>query len=391
MKKKIACAVLGAMLLGLSLTACGNADNPSTGEITESGYPKREFIVAAIDSHDKTSAHEIEIFTNLVTERSGGAITFKVFYDNLLGKATDNLNTLSSGIADLGTVCTLYTPSNLPLSQITYCVPFAPDDPVLAAKLMYKVSEAYPEFYEEYEKNNVVCLGWKGNEPYKLYSKGPIEELAQLKGKKITLGGVYYIPWFQSIGAVPVNAAAADLYQTIKTGVASGSFVYDSIYCNYKLYEVEDYCLQVGLGARNNNVLCFNKDMWESLDEKTQQLFQECADEAMAEFQDWQQSEMDGWEQEMLDNGVTISTLSDEAKAEWAIRTPSRPGLMRSQPLAMTALALCPPTCRPGKSWVMSGTLIPLPIYSKPLYRRLLCVRESAERTDKGGTACQSQ
>ena len=94
MKKKIACAVLGAMLLGLSLTACGNADNPSTGEITESGYPKREFIVAAIDSHDKTSAHEIEIFTNLVTERSGGAITFKVFYDNLLGKATDNLNTL---------------------------------------------------------------------------------------------------------------------------------------------------------------------------------------------------------------------------------------------------------------------------------------------------------
>ena len=132
------------------------------------------------------------------------------------------------------------------------------------------------------------------------------------------MGGVYYIPWFQSIGAVPVNAAAADLYQTIKTGVASGSFVYDSIYCNYKLYEVEDYCLQVGLGARNNNVLCFNKDMWESLDEKTQQLFQECADEAMAEFQDWQQSEMDGWEQEMLDNGVTISTLSDEAKAEWA-------------------------------------------------------------------------
>ena len=63
---------------------------------------------------------------------------------------------------------------------------------------------------------------------------------------------------------------------------------------------------------------------------------------------------MDGWEQEMLDNGVTISTLSDEAKAEWAetasaIRTPSRPGLMRSQPLAMTALALCPPTWQAGE------------------------------------------
>ena len=76
MKKKIACAVLGAMLLGLSLTACGNADNPSTGEITESGYPKREFIVAAIDSHDKTSAHEIEIFTIVVSFRCCVAISF---------------------------------------------------------------------------------------------------------------------------------------------------------------------------------------------------------------------------------------------------------------------------------------------------------------------------
>ncbi|WP_209346192.1 C4-dicarboxylate TRAP transporter substrate-binding protein [Flavonifractor sp. AGMB03687] len=317
MKKRIACTLLSTLLVGLLLTSCGSGGKTG-GNVTESGYPTMELIVSAIDSHDKTSAHEIEIFTDLVTERSGGAITFKVFYDNLLGKATDNLNTLSSGIADLGTVCTLYTPSNLPLSQITYCIPFAPSDPAMAAELMYKVAEEYPEFYEEYEKNNVVCLGWKGNEPYKLYSKAPITDLSQMAGMKLTLGGVYYIPWFQSIDAVPVNAPAADLYQTIKTGVASGSFVYDSIYCNYKLYEVEDYCLEVGLGARNNNVLCFNKDMWDSFDEKTQQLFQECADEAMAQFQEWQQDEMDGWVQEMLDNGVTFNTLSDELKEEWA-------------------------------------------------------------------------
>ena len=123
MKKKIACAVLGAMLLGLSLTACGNADNPSTGEITESGYPKREFIVAAIDSHDKTSAHEIEMFTNLVTERSGGAITFKVFYDNLLGKATRQPEYAPAPNCRPGYgVHPLYAQQPA-LSQITYCVP----------------------------------------------------------------------------------------------------------------------------------------------------------------------------------------------------------------------------------------------------------------------------
>lgn len=332
--KKTICTALSAALLLTGLAGCGgsggaattpapagNSAPPASVTTPASGqaqYPTMKLSVAALDSADKAKAHDIEIFTDLVTERSGGAITFEVYYNAQLGKATDNLSTIGSGIADLGTVCTLYTPSNLPLSQITYCIPFAPSDPTLAAQLMYEVSKAHPEFYEEYEKNNVVNLGWKGNEPYKLYSKNQLTSTSQLSGMKLTLGGVYYIPWFEAVGGVPVNAPAADLYQTIKTGVATGSFVYDSIYCDYKLYEVEDFCLEVGLGARNNDTICFNKTVWDGLDDATKALLQECADEAMAQFQTWQDEQMAGWSQEMADNGVTTSPLSDQEKADWA-------------------------------------------------------------------------
>lgn len=322
--KKMVCFLMGMMLL-FSLAACGSGDTQQTqsgGENTNNAggdsYPTMKLTVAALDSADTAKAHDIQIFTDMVTERSGGAITFDVQYDSLLGKATDNLSTIGTGIADLGTVCTLYTPSQLPLSQITYCVPFAPSDPTLAAQLMYKVSEAHPEFYEEYEKNSVVNLGWKGNEPYKMYSKEQITSVSQLNGMKMTLGGVYYIPWFESIGAVPVNAPAADLYQTIKTGVASGSFVYDSIYCDYKLYEVENFCLEIGLGARNCDTICINKSTWDSLDDKTKELFQSCADDAMAEFQKWQDEQMAAWVDEMKNNNVTISPLADQEKSDWA-------------------------------------------------------------------------
>ncbi len=329
--KKMICTLMSIMLL-LLLAACssGNGDTTPPAEGTtgdavgsgdtsgDSGYPTMSLTVAALDSADTAKAHDIQLFTDLVTERSGGAITFNVQYDALLGKATDNLSTIGNGIADLGTVCTLYTPSQLPLSQITYCVPFAPSDPELAAQLMYKVGEAFPEFYTEYENNGVVNLGWKGNEPYKLYSKEQITSVSQLNGMKMTLGGVYYIPWFESVGAVPVNAPAADLYQTIKTGVATGSFVYDSIYCDYKLYEVENYCLEVGLGARNNDTICINKSVWDSLDENTKELFQSCADDAMAEFQKWEAEQMSAWVSEMEANKVTISPLADQEKSDWA-------------------------------------------------------------------------
>lgn len=320
--KKALCALLSAMFLFLAGCGGGSAapdtQAPADSGGGESAYPQRTLTVAALDSADTAKAHDIQIFTDLVTERSGGAITFNVQYDALLGKATDNLSTIGTGIADLGTVCTLYTPSQLPLSQITYCVPFAPSDPALAAQLMYKVAEAHPEFYAEYENNAVVNLGWKGNEPYKLYSKNQITSVSQLNGMKMTLGGVYYIPWFESVGAVPVNAPAADLYQTIKTGVATGSFVYDSIYCDYKLYEVEDFCLEVGLGARNCDTICINKALWDSLDDNTKELFQSCADEAMAEFQKWQDDQMAAWVSEMEANKVTISPLSDQEKSDWA-------------------------------------------------------------------------
>lgn len=117
---------------------------------------------------------------------------------------------------------------------------------------------------------------------------------------------------------MPVNAPAADLYQTIKTGVATGSFVYDSIYCDYKLYEVENYCLEVGLGARNNDTICINKSVWDSLDENTKELFQSCADDAMAEFQKWEAEQMSAWVSEMEANKVTISPLADQEKSDWA-------------------------------------------------------------------------
>lgn len=315
MKKLL--AVFLALVMVFSLTACGNDAGSNEGDAA-SEYPTMELTLAGLDSDDTAKAHDLRIFADLVTEKSGGAITFKEYWDASLGQATANLDTIGQGIADVGTVCTLYTPTQLPLSQITYCVPFAPDDVKMASDLMVKISEKYPEFYGEYEKNNLVCLAWKGNEPYKLYSKSGFKSISELKGQNITLGGVYYVPWFESIGAVPVSAPAADLYQTVKNNLAVGSFVYDSIYCDFKLYEVEANCLEIGLGARNCDVIAFNKTKWDSLDDNTKALLQECATEAMGSFHDWENEQMEGWVTEMKDNGVKFATLPDEEKEEWA-------------------------------------------------------------------------
>lgn len=330
MKKVLAILLVLAMVF--SFAACGKQEAPAPApapapeaetpadDATDEAvtYPEMKLTCAGLDKEDTAKAHDLKIFMDKVTEKSNGAITFDAYWSAQLGVATENINTIGQGIADCGTICTLYTPTQLPLSQITYCVPFAPSDVQMAADLMTKISEKYPEFYAEYEANNTVCLAWKGNEPYKLYSKDGFTSLADINGQNITMGGKYYVPWFEAVGAVPVSAPAADLYQTIRNNLAVGSFVYDSIYCDFKLYEVEANVLKIGLGARNCDVIAFNKDKWDSLDDATKALLQECATEAMNEFHVWENEQMAGWEAEMADNGVQFMDMSDEDKAEWA-------------------------------------------------------------------------
>ena len=316
--KKLLLTVMCLVMI-FTMAACG--DNTTTNgdsQVDDGGIPEMKLTIAGLDKDDTAKAHDLRLFIDLVTEKSGGKITFNEYWSAQLGVATANLDTIGQGIADVGTVCTLYTPTQLPLSQITYCVPFAPSDVKLASELMVKVSEKHPEFYAEYEKNNVVCLAWKGNEPYKLYSKKGFTSLADIKGKNITMGGVYYVPWFESIGAIPVSAPAADLYQTIKNNLAVGSYVYDSIYCDFKLYEVEANCMNIDMGARNCDVIAFNKSKWDTLPASVQELLQECATEAMNQFHDWENDKMESWVQEMKDNGVSFTDMSDADKAEWA-------------------------------------------------------------------------
>lgn len=325
-------ALLLAAAMVVTLAACGGGSNnsASTETTTDSApaastevaadaeYPEMTLTMAALDKEDTAKAHDLKIFMDLVTERSGGKITFQEYWSAQLGAATENINTIGQGIADVGTICTLYTPTQLPLAQLTYCVPFAPDDVKMASDLMVKISEKYPEFYQEFEKNNTVCLAWKGNEPYKLYSKDGFTSLADLNGKNITMGGVYYVKWFEAVGAVPVSAPAADLYQTVRNNLAVGSYVYDSIYCDFKLYEVEANCLTLGMGARNCDTIAFNKAKWDSLDDATKALLQQCATDAMDDFHVWENDQMAGWVKEMEDNGVEFATLSDEDRAAWA-------------------------------------------------------------------------
>jgi TRAP-type C4-dicarboxylate transport system substrate-binding protein len=117
------------------------------------------------------------------------------------------------------------------------------------------------------------------------------------------------------MGAVPVQIEEAELSQALATGVAdsfisSGATGYDR-----KVWEQLDHWYEVNAWLPRNTVFV-NKDAWEGLDEATQNVLRDCADEAgkagtakSAELNDW-------YKEQLTANGIKVQPPGDQLRAD---------------------------------------------------------------------------
>lgn len=85
MKKKVAIITVLTMLLSTVLLGCGGSSDSGESAEANGEYPKMELTCAALDSDDTAKAHDLRLFMDLVTEKSGGSITFQEYWDASLG------------------------------------------------------------------------------------------------------------------------------------------------------------------------------------------------------------------------------------------------------------------------------------------------------------------
>jgi TRAP-type C4-dicarboxylate transport system substrate-binding protein len=117
------------------------------------------------------------------------------------------------------------------------------------------------------------------------------------------------------MGAVPVQIEEAELSQALATGVAdsfisSGSTGYDR-----KVWEHMTHWYDVAAWLPRNMVFV-NKDAWESLDQNTQQVLQDCGGKA-AEAGTAESERLNDWYKEQLAaNGMTIAQPGDQLSAD---------------------------------------------------------------------------
>lgn len=262
-----------------------------------------------------------EAFIPAVTaelEKAGHTMTFDEQYGGAIAGVGEELETVESGLAEIGICSSLFDPAKLAVQNVTYYTPFVSDDPRLVNDLMHKLHREDDRMTAAYAENGVVYLGGSvGIDDYLLMTNFPVAALSDLTGRKIAAPGPA-INWLSGTGAVGVSGNLTTYYNELKTGVYDGVIVFASAALPGKLYEVAPYVTRAGLGAQFSGALCANADWYEELPSEVKEALTTGADAAQDWYLDALKSAVATSFATMAEKGATITDASDDMRAAWA-------------------------------------------------------------------------
>ena len=197
-----------------------------------------------------------------IEEQSNGRIDVKVYSGGALGALPDCVTNCLSGITDgFWSGVTIY-PGVFPGTEVMGLPMMGAKNFDVVNKVLNDLLENYPVISAEWEDLYVVTLHSSTGSP--ILFKDEIGTIEGMAGYNLRLSNAYTSTWLASKGANPVSCGINDGYEAISKGVIDGGlFFFDQVQSS-ALHEVID-SIYVGETIYPLNMLCLNKDVYESL------------------------------------------------------------------------------------------------------------------------------
>jgi TRAP-type C4-dicarboxylate transport system substrate-binding protein len=256
---------------------------------------------------------------DLVTERTGGAVTFDAFWSEALCVTAELMACGADGRADIVTGTPAFDPAAYPISSLIG-VPWVTENSFAAAQA-YDATVAESEAMQaEFAANNLQLLVTLPTATTVLGSNEKVEGIEWFEGRSIRGGGLT-LQALEAVGANPVAIPIGELYESMDRGVVEGWFStnFGNAVLDFNLGEVTSHITDTGTGNTLSLSFLFNKDRWDSLPAEVQDIMNESLDEVLADFES-------GYLIPVLDElcaaadeqGIELSIWSDEEKEKWA-------------------------------------------------------------------------
>jgi TRAP-type C4-dicarboxylate transport system substrate-binding protein len=180
--------------------------------------PKTQLkVVGSISSLPPYRDFEVPFWTKQITEKSGGSITAEVKGFNEMGlKGPEVLRLMSQGVIEMGATVLAYLASDDPVTEAVDIAGLSTD-----VETARRITEAGKPIYEKLfrEKFGVKLLGIGTYPAQVIYCNGELKGLADMKGKKVRVGGRSQSELMDALGATPVTMAFGEVVPGLQNKV----------------------------------------------------------------------------------------------------------------------------------------------------------------------------
>lgn len=309
---------VAALAVAIIAGCAGPVDGGSgdSGSAAESG-DSFSWTYASYDPGTQAQMRAMESWAEDIPEVIDAGVDMEFFYSEALIDATDTLQAVGEGRADIAYLATAYFPAELPLGNIGG-IPFLTSNAEAQSRTFMKLYEEYEPFREEFRKRNVHLLNVSQLGENIIAAQDPVPTTADLAGVSMRTYG-------QLEGAValldanPVALAQPEVYESLERGVisaTSGASLDSAIARSYQ--EIAPHFIDSGTGNFALVANIMNLDTWNSLSAEQQDAINAYHEETWVDqsISEMVETEDAACEALAADNG-TITIWTDEETADW--------------------------------------------------------------------------
>lgn len=290
--KKTLCFIL-ALVLALSLCACGGSTTPSQGAASSNGdvastgsdaangeteWLRLELSVAAPFPEENAALNSIRMLQEKIDERMDGAIQFTIYGSGTLLAGTEVYDGVINGSAAVGYWQTNYSTGRFPLCNLAEY----PGVTYSGTKAASYVFRDYINTLKPAELDDVHVLMVNATGCGTISSSIELTSMEQLAGKQVRATSISS-NILEVNGITPTSMEFSECYEGLRTGLLDGVFTHFEAACNANFYEVAPYIMVTPL-YNQCNIIIMSKSIYDSMPAAQQQLLDELCEEVFEEF-----------------------------------------------------------------------------------------------------------
>lgn len=216
-----------------------------------------------------------------ITEFTKGKITFENYWSASLLNATNAMEGVGDGVADVGLIIPSYFPKQMPVASWFFGFGAALSgstvhDVAAGGATSLEFGLTYEPLVNEYASLNLKLLQGTSTPAYNLLCNKPISSLEEAKGKRARAIGAVWSDSAEALGMTPVSIAFNEAYEGLQRGVFDCMVLNpNQLVTSLTLKDVAPEYVPVTMAQLQSSSWVINLDTWNSLPKELQDFITE--------------------------------------------------------------------------------------------------------------------